>query len=393
MTGNPTIVPPEQPEERARLWLFTTHMTRRTLLPPVLSLSLMLIWLLIYFLGPRNADGNMHPATLLLAGAKINDLIAAGQIWRLLTAIFLHVDSTHLFINAIGIFFLAQICENLLDTASTFIIFIAGGVAGFALSFALGAGPSLGSSGASYALLGALLAFTVRHRKNLPENFRKIFLLAIAIWLAVTVGYSSKNSNVDHAAHAGGMITGFLLGLLTGKNPQCLSIVTVKPAAWLKPCAYLAVIASTICLSTGGASLARAFDMPDPGRTTIKWADAAVTIPASWKHGRMWGSECRLDAGTPVQHIVNTGTLCLKDPWGSILILGKGRQLAPGVNIDLSMSIKRGFKTPVSQTENNITQQLIPVDSENTIAFLSYDILAEMYQPMLESVIKSIKFN
>ncbi|MGI6526030.1 MAG: rhomboid family intramembrane serine protease [Caldicoprobacterales bacterium] len=49
---------------------------------------------------------------LFLFGAKWNILIAYGQYWRLLTAMFLHVGIIHLFFNSYALYIYGPIVES-----------------------------------------------------------------------------------------------------------------------------------------------------------------------------------------------------------------------------------------------------------------------------------------
>ena len=49
-------------------------------------------------------DGTEDLRVLLLFGAKVNELIAAGQTWRLFTAMFLHIGVRHLLFNLYALY-------------------------------------------------------------------------------------------------------------------------------------------------------------------------------------------------------------------------------------------------------------------------------------------------
>ncbi|MCT2885498.1 rhomboid family intramembrane serine protease, partial [Lentilactobacillus parabuchneri] len=52
--------------------------------------------------------GTENPVTLVEFGAKYNPLIRAGQYWRLVTPIFIHIGFTHILMNGITLYFIGQ---------------------------------------------------------------------------------------------------------------------------------------------------------------------------------------------------------------------------------------------------------------------------------------------
>ena len=50
------------------------------------------------------------PEAIVAAGALVRDEVERGQLWRLVTAIFLHGGRDHLVSNAIGLFILGMVC-------------------------------------------------------------------------------------------------------------------------------------------------------------------------------------------------------------------------------------------------------------------------------------------
>ena len=65
---------------------------------------------------------------LLNYGAKINDAIAAGQWWRLLTAMFLHAGIWHLFFNVYALFQLGPETERLFNRERFLVIYFLAGL-------------------------------------------------------------------------------------------------------------------------------------------------------------------------------------------------------------------------------------------------------------------------
>ncbi len=139
--------------------------------------------------------------------------IADGEYYRLLTPVLLHGGIFHLFVNMLSLWFLGPFLEQALGRARFIALFVVGAIGGSALSFALGAPniPSVGASGAVFALVGALIPIYKRMRLNLSP-------ILIMIALNGFIGFSYPG--IDWRAHLGGLVTGGLLGLAFAYAPR-----------------------------------------------------------------------------------------------------------------------------------------------------------------------------
>jgi rhomboid protease GluP len=163
------------------------------------------IWAVVFFtlggLGDR----------LLTLGVKDDGLIAQGEYWRLLTAMFLHIEIIHIFSNMLALYALGPQVESTFGHARFLTVYFLGGLLGSALSFLLSPNQSLGASGAIYGLLGALVAFLVRNRQGFGEYGRRrlmnlLGVIGINLLLTISVPY------IDLWGHAGGLLGGLALG-------------------------------------------------------------------------------------------------------------------------------------------------------------------------------------
>lgn len=81
-----------------------------------------------------------------------------GQIWRLLSGVFLHQDFGHLFFNSLLILFLGRWFYECLGMKLTIIIILSAGIAANLIHISIYTSPILGISGALFALLTAASA-------------------------------------------------------------------------------------------------------------------------------------------------------------------------------------------------------------------------------------------
>jgi rhomboid protease GluP len=162
--------------------------------------------------GPR-VDGK---PLLVLLGASAAEPVLAGQVWRLLTAMFLHAGVLHLLVNGWALYQLGGLVEVLFGSARLAAIYFAGGLAGSLASVAWdlvsgNAVPSVGASGAIFGLLGFLIAFLLRHRDRLRPEARSL-LLQLVFWAGINIVFGFTVDMIDNAAHLGGLAAGLAIG-------------------------------------------------------------------------------------------------------------------------------------------------------------------------------------
>ena len=99
-------------------------------------------------------------STLVECGARVTSLIVLdGQVWRLLSATFLHSGLVHLLFNMSVLYFVGRGLERAHGAPTVLLIFLVGGVGGNVLSaLFLPQYVSVGASGGIFSLLGATLA-------------------------------------------------------------------------------------------------------------------------------------------------------------------------------------------------------------------------------------------
>ncbi len=137
--------------------------------------------------------------------------------WRLLAAVFVHFGALHFGMNLLALLDLGRFVELRLGSARMVIIFIAAGVLGFTASwvwyeatqqYALTAG----ASGGIFGLMGAVVAEALA-RRDPQWKERLMHAVAGAVLISLIV-------NANNAAHAGGFLTGALLGYLFAKESR-----------------------------------------------------------------------------------------------------------------------------------------------------------------------------
>jgi uncharacterized protein len=143
---------------------------------------------------------------------------AFPQVWRFLTAVFLHGGLAHLFYNLFALALFGSILEKIIGGKKFLIVFFLTGILAniFSVNFY---NSSLGASGAIFGVIGALVIvrpMQVVWAFGLPMP---IFVAGIA-WaigdIIGAVGFLSGNplDNTGNLAHLSGMFFGLVLGFL-----------------------------------------------------------------------------------------------------------------------------------------------------------------------------------
>ena len=143
-------------------------------------------------------------------------LVRSGEVYRLFTGTFIHVDLLHFLCNAYALFMIGNMVEGYFGKKKYIIIYLVSALSGSLLSIAMFDGFSIGASGAIFGLLGSLLYFGYHYR----VYFGNVILGRIipVIILNLLIGFSL--STIDNFAHIGGLIGGFLISKALGINSR-----------------------------------------------------------------------------------------------------------------------------------------------------------------------------
>lgn len=164
--------------------------------------------------------------------------VAGGQPYRLLTAVFLHESYLHVGLNMLSLYFVGRPIEAALGRVRYLGVFLVGGLAGSAAAYVLAdpGEPSLGASGAIFAVFGTLIVVARRVGADLRGM---IGILVLNLALSFTGGISWQ-------AHIGGLVAGLLLGLVLVRAPQRhRSLVQAAGFAVVLALVVVAVLART----------------------------------------------------------------------------------------------------------------------------------------------------
>jgi len=156
--------------------------------------------------------GSTAIRTLVQLGAQVNVLVAAGQYWRLVTAMFLHIGLAHLVFNMYALFILGRDIEGFYGSWRFAAIYFISGIAGNVAYYAAGPNAvSAGASGAVFGLIGAEIAFLISNRALFGSLSRQR-LLNLAFLVVINLAFGFMGRGINNLAHLGGLLSGLALG-------------------------------------------------------------------------------------------------------------------------------------------------------------------------------------
>lgn len=142
-----------------------------------------------------------------------------GQKIRFISSGFLHVDTTHLFVNMLTLYFFADTVIFFVGEFYFILIYMGSLLLGNLLSYAFHkTEPLYTAVGASGAVIGVLYAAILLR----PDMMLGLFFIIPIPAYVFGVGYllysiwamKSKTDNIGHDAHLGGAIGGYVITLL-----------------------------------------------------------------------------------------------------------------------------------------------------------------------------------
>lgn len=184
------------------------------------TLVVLLVWgVLAALFAMRALAGDTR--ALVAWGANVGGAPPLETVWRLLASTFLHAGLVHVAMNALGLLMFGAALEALYARWAFPLVYVLGGMsaswgslAWHTLRHGDHAAPSVGGSGVVFAVGGALIAASWRLRGRLAVG-RARAMAAGALFLltqSLVAGFSKLGT--DNAAHATGLVAGFLVGLV-----------------------------------------------------------------------------------------------------------------------------------------------------------------------------------
>lgn len=177
---------------------------------PLVSAALVIINVIVYIIC--TFTGNL---LYNMGRSGILNVLGDKEYGRIVYSLFLHGSISHLFNNMFILFFLGAMIEKEVGHIRYAFFYFLSGIGGNVLSLFVkmmngDLSGSIGASGAIFGLDGVLLAMVLffRGRMENVTPVRVVLMIAYSLYSGFT------GANVDNAAHVGGLLTGFLAGII-----------------------------------------------------------------------------------------------------------------------------------------------------------------------------------
>ncbi|MEW6094255.1 MAG: rhomboid family intramembrane serine protease [Chloroflexota bacterium] len=140
-------------------------------------------------------------------GFKVNDYIRQGELWRLITPVFLHGSILHIGFNMYALVIYGRGLEARFGHGRFLLLYFLSAFTGNVLSFLLTPNPSLGASTAIFGLIAAEGAFLLQNKKILGQRVnRSLMNLLYIAAINLLIGFTT--TGVDNFGHIGGLLGG-----------------------------------------------------------------------------------------------------------------------------------------------------------------------------------------
>lgn len=163
-------------------------------------------------LASQQLFGTDLPAAL---GAKANDLIREGQLWRLLTPVLLHASVPHIAFNMYALWLFGVGLERHFGRGRFLLLYLLGGFTGNVMSFLLSSGLSVGASTAIFGLVGAEGVFLLQNRKLFSSQFGSAIGNVVFV-VVVNLALGAFTPGIDNWGHIGGLVGGLIFTWFAG---------------------------------------------------------------------------------------------------------------------------------------------------------------------------------
>jgi membrane associated rhomboid family serine protease len=181
--------------------------------------------------------GNVR-SELFELGKYSYEKVLSGEIWRLLTPLFLHLNFFHLFVNMLALYCAGSRLEELYGSREIVLYYLVAGVFAqvvYLIAQAAKVMPPTDAIGASGAVTAILVLFAI-HYPN--QKVLLFFVIPVPAWMLVFLfiaidllgAFGAGRNDIGYIAHLGGALFGFLyyrsglrFGALFARSPKTLA--------------------------------------------------------------------------------------------------------------------------------------------------------------------------
>lgn len=189
---------------------------------PIITWILIGLCIIMFFISGMGYD----TYKLVQFGANFSRLVKNGEIYRLVSYMFLHAGIMHILLNMYSLYIVGTKVEDFFGKWKYLLIYFISGISGGLLSIGLSQDTiSVGASGAIFGLFGALIYFGYSYRGYIGSMIRSQIIPIVVYNLLI--GFFIPG--IDMWGHVGGLIGGILtanvLGTIENKDYKISNIV------------------------------------------------------------------------------------------------------------------------------------------------------------------------
>ncbi len=180
---------------------------------PYVTYTLIAITVIFYLLQMASV-AIMGTDILISYGARYNEAIQAGQLWRFITPALLHASIPHILFNMYALFSFGTGLERHFGHGRFLLLYVLGAYTGNVFSFLLSGGYSVGASTAIFGLLGAEAVFLFQNRELFAGQFGKA--IQNVLFIAIVNLIIGTQAGIDNWGHVGGLLGGLMFTWFAG---------------------------------------------------------------------------------------------------------------------------------------------------------------------------------
>ncbi|MGH9356918.1 MAG: rhomboid family intramembrane serine protease [Terriglobia bacterium] len=168
----------------------------------------------VIFILMTLSGGSQNTEVLLAFGASYGPYFRAGEIWRLVMPMFLHIGVAHLAVNMVALYLLGSLLEPLYGYGRFSLLYVLSGMGGSLLSMEASPHIAAGASGAIFGVAGAMLVTGLLRPQIVPRRWKSLFGVGILLAIIINLIFGRFVPHIDNWAHLGGLAAGLALACI-----------------------------------------------------------------------------------------------------------------------------------------------------------------------------------
>lgn len=148
-------------------------------------------------------------------GAAWQPLIWHGDLWRLMSSVFLHGGVFHLLMNMYFLYMIGPRLEQQYRTGLFALIYLGSGLGGSVAAVIASPVPVVGASGALMGVVGAMIGWGIVEHRRLKTFLRTpegAWVQRFAVIMVLFSVFWGGMLSISHAGHIGGAVAGLAIG-------------------------------------------------------------------------------------------------------------------------------------------------------------------------------------